>query len=108
MVQGERMIEAPVRLMAVSGSLRARSANMQLIRACARLAPPGVDVHVFDGLSALPFYNPDMDDAGEPPESVAYWRTQIGLCGGILISSPDYAGVPGVLKNALDWLLGGV
>jgi chromate reductase, NAD(P)H dehydrogenase (quinone) len=91
----------------VSGSLRAVSANSNLLRAAAALAPEDVRVTLYEGLAALPHFNPDVE-AISLPAPVADWRGQVGAADAILISSPEYAhGVPGVLKNALDWLVGG-
>jgi NAD(P)H-dependent FMN reductase len=71
------------------------------------IAPAGVTVSLYDCLGDLPFFNPDLDgETSTPPLSVGQLRTQIGQADGLLISSPEYAhGVPGVLKNALDWLV---
>jgi NAD(P)H-dependent FMN reductase len=97
-----------MRILAVSGSLRARSANTALLRAAATLAPEHVRVTLYEGLEALPHFNPDVETVSLPP-TVVEWRALIGDADGILFSSPEYAhGVPGALKNALDWLVGGV
>lgn len=96
----------PMKIIAISGSLRAGSSNTAVLRAAARLAPAGVDVVLFDGVADLPFFNPD-DDGDRLPASVGAMRALIGTADGILISSPEYArGVAGVMKNALDWLVG--
>lgn len=94
-----------VRLLAISGSLRAISSNSQLVEALASLAPAGVEVEVYQGLGDLPHFNLDLD--GEtPPEAVADLRRRIGACDGLIICSPEYAhGVAGAMKNALDWLV---
>jgi len=95
-----------VRILAISGSLRAASSNTALLRAAVLLAPEGVQITVYDGLGELPHFNPDLEVA-EPPV-VTEFRRLIRTSDGLLISSPEYAhGVPGVLKNALDWLVGG-
>lgn len=95
-----------VRILAISGSLRAASSNTALLRAAALLAPEGVEITVYGGLGELPHFNPDLEEA-EPP-AVTELRHQVRIADGLLISSPEYAhGVPGVLKNALDWLVGG-
>ena len=98
---------APLQLLAISGSLRLHSSNSELLRACAQLAPPHVRLELFAGLDALPYFNADLDTA-PPPPAVAAWRAAVGRADGLLLSSPEYArGVPGALKNALDWLVGG-
>jgi NAD(P)H-dependent FMN reductase len=64
-----------------------------------------VEFVLYSGLAELPPFNPDLDTEA-PPEPVLALRTAIGACDGLLISSPEYAhGIPGVLKNALDWLV---
>lgn len=94
-----------MRLFALSGSLRARSFNTALLRAAAGLVPPGVEVALYGGLADLPPFNPDLDV--EPaPAPVAALRAAIAAADGVLICSPEYAhGVPGSLKNALDWIV---
>ena len=71
----------------------------------ARVAPPGTDVVIYDGLAGLPAFSPDLDV--EPlPAPVAALREQIAAADALLIASPEYAhGMPGSLKNALDWLV---
>ena len=93
-------------LLAISGSLRAASANRALIEEAIRVAPAGVTIEIYDELGALPHFNPDVDESGAP-EVVARFRDQLLHADGVLISSPEYAhGVPGVMKNALDWVVG--
>jgi chromate reductase len=95
------------RVLAISGSLRAGSSNSALLEAAAKLAPEGVTVEFYRGLDLLPYFNPDRED--ETIANVADLRAKIKTCDGILICSPEYArGVPGALKNALDWLVGGI
>jgi chromate reductase, NAD(P)H dehydrogenase (quinone) len=98
-----------MRLLAISGSLRAHSSNGELLRALAGLAAPEIDVEIYDGLAALPHFNPDLDQEGMTlPEPVRELRRRIAESDGLVISSPEYAhGVPGSLKNALDWLVSG-
>ncbi len=93
-----------MRILAISGSLRRASLSTALLRAAAILAPKGVEVTIYDGLAHLPHFNPDIEAV--PLPSVKHFRTQLQISSGLLISSPEYAhGVPGVLKNALDWLV---
>ena len=95
-----------MKIAAISGSLRAGSSNTAVLRAAARLAPAGVEVVLFEGIADLPFFNPDLD-GDDVPAPVGAMRALIGSVDGLLISSPEYArGVAGVLKNALDWLVG--
>src|SRR5665213_2335011 len=95
-----------MRIIAISGSLRATSLNTAVLHAAARLAPAGVTIEIFEGIGNLPFFNSDLD-GDRLPQEVAEFRTAIGAADGLLISSPEYArGVAGVMKNALDWLVG--
>ena len=100
-----------MRILAISGSLRAASSNTALLREAVTLAPDGVQVVLYDALADLPHYNPDLDvllDDPALPSAVRDLRAQVGAADALLISSPEYAhGVPGSLKNALDWLVGG-
>ncbi|MBI1197207.1 MAG: FMN reductase [Phenylobacterium sp.] len=93
-----------MRLLAISGSLRAASSNTRVIEALARLAPAGVAVEVYRGLGELPHFNPDLEDS--LPATVADLRRRVGEADGLVICSPEYAhGVAGTMKNALDWLV---
>jgi len=96
-----------IRILAISGSLRAASSNTTLLTAAASLLPPQVTMTFYQGLGGLPHFNPDLDV--EPlPTPVRDLREQVGAAAGLLISTPEYArGVPGSLKNALDWLVSG-
>ncbi|MBI3245734.1 MAG: NAD(P)H-dependent oxidoreductase [Deltaproteobacteria bacterium] len=98
--------DRPLRLLAISGSLRANSSNTALLRAAAMLAPEGMEISVYNGLGELPHFNPDLEEVALPVVKDFWLRVR--TADGLLISSPEYAhGVPGVLKNALDWLVGG-
>ncbi len=94
-------------ILAVSGSVRAASSNAAMLRAAARLAPEGMAFTFYEGLDSLPHFNPDLDHDGEtPPPAVAALRAAFAAADGFVVSSPEYAhGVPGSLKNALDWLV---
>ncbi|HUO75221.1 MAG TPA: NADPH-dependent FMN reductase [Solirubrobacteraceae bacterium] len=92
-----------MRVLAVSGSLRAASHNTALLRAAAALAPEGVEVELYQGLDLLPPYNEDRD-TDDPPFEVARLRHAIADADAVLISTPEYNGtVPGQLKHAVDW-----
>lgn len=96
-----------MRILAISGSLRAVSSNTSALKAAAMLAPVGVDVVLYEGLASLPHFNPDLDAEPLPP-AVRALRGDIEGSDGLLICSPEYAcGVSGSLKNALDWLVSG-
>lgn len=96
---------AVVRILALSGSLRAASLNSMLLRAMAQLASSRVEVALFGALGALPLFNPDLEAA--PPASVVSFQRAVAEADALLIASPEYAhGVSGTIKNALDWLVG--
>jgi len=98
----------PVHIVGISGSLRRSSSNSALVTAAAALAPDGIELSVFCGLSDLPPFNPDLEgDAMGEPGAVADFRRTLRASDAVLISSPEYAhGVPGAMKNALDWIVG--
>lgn len=94
-----------MKILAISGSLRKASLNTALLCAVARIAPPEINVVLYRGLGALPLFNPDFETP--EPISVATLREQILTSDALLIASPEYAhGVSGVIKNALDWMVG--
>jgi NAD(P)H-dependent FMN reductase len=96
-----------MRLLAISGSLRAASTNRVLLDAFARHAPEGIDVDMCGDIGRLPLFNPDHDGDRRPP-AVATLARRVGEADGLLIASSEYAhGIPGPLKNALDWLVSG-
>ena len=96
-----------MKILTISGSLRARSANTELLRAAQLVADRSWTFDHYDGLASLPHFNPDLDFEGAtPPEPVRDLRVRIAAADALLICSPEYAhGVPGSLKNALDWLV---
>jgi NAD(P)H-dependent FMN reductase len=95
----------PIHILAVSGSLRAASSNTAVLRAVIALAPEDVEITLYGGLGDLPHFNPDLDGDIVPPP-VEDLRASLRAADGLLISCPEYAhGVPGVMKNALDWLV---
>jgi chromate reductase len=89
-------------IVAFAGSLRRASYNRGLVRAAAEVAPAGVTVRILD-LAEIPLYNQDVEEAGEPLSVVTFKRA-IGAADALLVATPEYNhGVPGVLKNAIDW-----
>jgi chromate reductase, NAD(P)H dehydrogenase (quinone) len=93
-----------VKILGISGSLRSESHNTSLLRAAAELLPPGVELELWDGLKAMPPYDQD-DDVQPAPEPVASLRAAIAGADGVLFATPEYnSSIPGVLKNALDWV----
>lgn len=97
------MTTTPTRLLGIAGSLRAESFNRALLRAAVELAPSGVEITTFDELAALPFYDGDVESAGEPV-AVRSLRAAIDAADAILVVTPEYNdGTSAVLKNAIDW-----
>ena len=95
-----------MKVIAISGSLRAASSNSQLLVALRALAPPDIEVVIDTALADLLHVNPDLD-TDPPHEAVARFRAALRSADAVVISSPEYAhGVPGTLKNALDWVVG--
>lgn len=107
MTDQEKTARAGMGVVAISGSLRAESSNAALLRAAVRLAPAGMTITLYKGMGTLPHFNPDVDAEGAVPvAAVAALRAAFFEAQGVLISSPEYAhGVPGTLKNALDWMV---
>jgi chromate reductase len=93
-----------VRILALSGSLRAGSHNTAVLRAARDLEIAGADVVLFDGLAQIPPYSEDVEAAGLPHDAVEALRSALGEADAVLIATPEYNGsFPGALKNALDW-----
>ncbi len=94
------------RVLLVCGSLQRASANRAALDvARSALSTSGVEVSAFEDLGSIPPMNPDR--AGDPGDSVLTLRAQIGAADAVLIAAPEYAGaVAGVVKNALDWIVG--
>ncbi len=91
-------------LLAICGSLRKASINAALLRAARRVAPPGMEVAVFDGVGELPLFNPDLE--ARLPAPVLALHAAVASSDALLIASPEYAhGVTGSIKNTLDWLV---
>ena len=89
----------------ISGSLRAASTHTTLLKAAAALVPEHVTLNLYLGSAISRQCNPDVDK--DPPHAaVADFRSQLRRSAGVIFSTPEYAhGVPGVLKNALDWVV---
>src|ERR1700719_2871545 len=93
-----------IKVLVLLGSLRAASINRQLAEAAVENAPKGVTLELFDRLGELPFYNEDVDN-GDGPERVTALRAVAADVDATLVVTPEYNGsIPGVLKNAIDWL----
>lgn len=100
------MLCSAMRILGISGSLQARSANVALLESARALAPSGVQLVIYDGLRDLPQFNPDLEERAPLP-IVEAWRSELRKSDALLIASPEYGfSLPGALKNAIDWVIG--
>ena len=96
--------QGSTKVLGISGSLRQDSFNTRLLHACDGLAPIGMDIDVYEHLADIPPYNGDIDDENVPSVVEAF-RDQVRAADALLIATPEYNySIPGVLKNAIDWL----
>ncbi|WP_369185738.1 NADPH-dependent FMN reductase [Streptomyces sp. Y1] len=94
-----------LKILAISGSLRANSHNTALLHAARKFNPGGLDIEVYDRLREIPPYDFDLDTAEARPAVVQELRDRITAADGLLIATPEFNySVPGVLKNAIDWV----
>ena len=99
------IVPMSIRIIGLSGSLRKASLNTALLRAASSLTPKGVSFVVYEGIGTLPLFNPDLE--GSEPQTVFNFRDALNAADAVLIASPEYAhGLTGVIKNALDWVVG--
>jgi chromate reductase len=93
-----------MKILALSGSLRAGSLNTRLLREIAERAPAEVEIEIWDSLRSIPPYDEDTDNE-LAPASVLALREAVAQADGLLFATPEYnASIPGVLKNAVDWV----
>jgi chromate reductase, NAD(P)H dehydrogenase (quinone) len=96
-----------VRILLVSGSMRAGSSNVAVLRTAQAITPRGVGADLYERLATLPHFNPD-DDFDPLPPAVIELRAGIAAADAVLFCTPEYAGaLPGSFKNLLDWTVGG-
>lgn len=96
------------KILAISGSIRGDSANMQLLRLFAAHTEQAFEVEFDSGLERLPFFNPDTAE-GQLPAEVGAFRAKIAAADGVVICTPEYVfSLPGMLKNALEWTVASV
>ncbi|OMP75075.1 MULTISPECIES: NADPH-dependent FMN reductase [unclassified Chitinophaga] len=96
------------KILCISGSLRPTSSNTNILKAIPQLAEwPGISFSIYEGLDQLPYFSPELDYEGSTPAAtVADLRAQLSIANAVIVCTPEYAfGIPGVLKNALDWIV---
>jgi NAD(P)H-dependent FMN reductase len=102
-------MDAPFKVLLISGSLRRGSTNTALLATARDVTPSGIAATLDGNLGRLPHFNPDDDAEGMPLDPVVVeLRAQIAAADAILFCTPEYAGgLPGSFKNLLDWTVGG-
>lgn len=93
-------------ILAISGSLRKGSSNTSILHRLRSFAPAGVEFLIYENIGSLPHFNPDLNQENDLPLAVKELREMLERASALLISTPEYAhGIPGSLKNALDWFV---
>jgi chromate reductase len=94
-----------MKVLAISGSLRSGSHNTDLLHGAAAAAPDGIELELYDGLKEIPPYDADDDVPGGQPAAVRRLKDALARADAVLVATPEYnSSIPGVLKNALDWV----
>jgi len=96
------------KILCISGSLRPTSTNTNILKAIPHLAAwQDISFSIYEGLDQLPYFSPELDYEGATPSAtVADLRMQLKAADAVIVCTPEYAfGIPGVLKNALDWIV---
>lgn len=95
---------APLRIVGLAGSLRSGSFNGQLLQAAARLAPAGLAIQI-ETIRGVPLYDGDVEAAQGVPAVVEALKDAVAVADGLLLVTPEYNNsIPGVFKNAIDWM----
>jgi chromate reductase len=107
-IRSSPLMNKPLHVLLISGSLRDGSTNTAVVRTASLLAPGGVTTTLYRGMADLPHFNPDDDREGEAVHAaVAELRAQVAGADAVLLCTPEYAGaLPGALKNLLEWTVG--
>ena len=93
------------KILAISGSTKKDSTNNRILVIIKEMYADKAEVEIYDGLSSLPFFNPDLDNEN-PPIEVTKFREAISQADAVVICTPEYVlSLPGVLKNALEWMV---
>lgn len=91
------------KILAICGSTRKESANLQLLKTIAGVTSDIYEVSIFEGIAQLPHFNPDLDNEN-PPKEILDFREKISNSDGVIICTPEYVfSIPGSLKNAIEW-----
>lgn len=100
------MSQSRKKILAISGSTRESSTNHRLINAISEISKEIFDIQLYKGIAFLPHFNPDNDQENVDKE-ITHFRELLKVSDGVIICTPEYAhGVPGTLKNAIDWTVG--
>lgn len=94
-------------ILAIPGSIRAGSYNRLLLKAASQYAPPGLPIRLYEEMASIPLFSEDLERATHAlgPDVIVRFRRQVAEADGLLIATPEYnQSIPGVLKNAIDWL----
>ena len=93
-----------MRVLGIAGSLREGSFNRGLLRAAIELAPPELRIEPFERIGEFPLYDGDLEERAFPA-AVRSLKDRIAAADGLLLVTPEYNhSIPGVFKNAIDWL----
>src|SRR2546430_6772269 len=93
-------------ILAIPGSIREGSYNRLLLKAAVQCAP-ALTIHIYDEMASIPLFSEDLErtTGGIGPDVIVRFRRQVAEAAGLLIATPEYnQSIPGVLKNAIDWL----
>ncbi|TWT14296.1 NADPH-dependent FMN reductase [Planomicrobium sp. CPCC 101079] len=94
-----------INIIAISGSSRKKSSTLKALNSLNKFVPSNVNYEIYDGIEKLPHFNRELDN-DNPPAEVEVYRELLSRADGVIICTPEYIkGVPGVLKNALEWLV---
>lgn len=97
------MSDRKISVLAISGSIRKKSSNTNILRAIATIVSENVSYKIYDDIDKFPHFNPDAEEGNT---YVADFRKQLKAVDAVIICTPEYAfGIPGILKNALDWVV---
>ena len=98
-------METKINIIAISGSSRKKSSTLKALNSLNKFVPSNVNYEIYDGIEKLPHFNRELDN-DNPPAEVEVYRELLSRADGVIICTPEYIkGVPGVLKNAIEWLV---